>query len=220
MADENKQFVDEFANPHAWLLVADNLHEQAAQIYANRKSSTIVTKINANREIVSQARGIDRPVFLLGGFALENAIKAFLVYENPEWVSNGELSRQLRSHSLIGLQNKSHLIPTREDYIAVLEAFESGLNSWFRYPYALSALDTKKKECLFDRLWEGYGTVMRAYSRELRGLLRNGWNGPHGTFGRWELEGEWLGYKEEKALSVIQTGVIAEHNRDSVLGKE
>ena len=47
MADENKRFVEEFANPHSWLLTADNLHEQATTIYAGRAYSSITTKVDA-----------------------------------------------------------------------------------------------------------------------------------------------------------------------------
>lgn len=89
MADENKRFVEDFANPHCWLLSADNLHEQATAIYSGRANSSIMTNVDGNNVILQQTRGIDKSVFLLGGFALENAIKAFLVYENPSWVSNG-----------------------------------------------------------------------------------------------------------------------------------
>jgi hypothetical protein len=46
-ADENKRFVDEFANPHSWLLTADNLHEQATEIYQTRSRSSITTKLTA-----------------------------------------------------------------------------------------------------------------------------------------------------------------------------
>ena len=70
---------------------------------------------------------IDKSVFLLGGFALENAIKAFLVYENPHWISNGRLSRSLRSHSLTGLQRQSAQIPFKSRYAWVLRGFEEGL---------------------------------------------------------------------------------------------
>jgi hypothetical protein len=93
MADENKRFVEEFANPHSWLLTADNLHEQAAGIYARQAYSSITTKVDANNIVLQQTWGIDKSIFLLSGFALENAIKAFLVYENPHWVSNGRLRR-------------------------------------------------------------------------------------------------------------------------------
>ncbi len=133
MSNRSKLFVEEFANPHSWLLTADNLHEQAAAIYAGRASSSIITKVDADDVILHQSRGIDRSVFLLGGFALENAIKAFLVYENPQWVSNGSLSRHLKSHSLTALQSSSELVPYKRQHISILKAFEDGLDSWFRY---------------------------------------------------------------------------------------
>src|ERR1700733_13375212 len=134
MADENRRFVEEFANPHSWLLTAEHLHEQATALYRTRDQSSLVTKRDANNVVIQQTRGIDKPVFLLCGFALENAIKAFLVYENPNWVSNGRLSSRLKSHNLTGLQKQSKLIPLRKSSVRVLQEFESGLDSWFRYP--------------------------------------------------------------------------------------
>jgi hypothetical protein len=195
MADANKHFVEEFANPHSWLLTADNLHEQAAAIYAGRATSSITTKVDANNTILQQTRGIDKSVFLIGGFALENAIKAFLVYENPHWVSNGRLARELRSHSLTTLQSRSKLIPYKKRHISILKAFEDGLDSWFRYPCALTLEETKEESHLYDRLWHGYSAVMRAYGRKLTILLGKGWRGPHGFYGRWTIKGEHLGYK-------------------------
>lgn len=194
LVDENKRFVEEFANPHSWLMMADDLHEQATTIYENRNRSSILTKVNASGEILQQTRLIDKSVFLLGGFALENAIKAFLVYENPSWISNGRLSTKLRSHSLSGLQKQSKLIPYKTRHIHVLEAFESGLDSWFRYPCAVAVQDTKQESPLFDHLWVSYGKVMCAYGKKLRTLLNKGWNGPHSTYGRWTFQGETLGY--------------------------
>src|ERR1700680_4206364 len=130
MIDVNKRFVDDYANPHAWLLTAENLHEQATIMYSRRAGSSILTKRNAKGEVLQETRGVDKPVFLLGGFALENAIKAFLVYENPHWISNGRLSTNLKSHSLTALQSKSKLIPYKTRYISMLRAFEDGLGSW------------------------------------------------------------------------------------------
>ncbi len=195
MADENKRFVEEFANPHSWLLTADNLHEQATAIYAGRAYSSIRTKIDANNIVLKQTRGIDRSIFLLSGFALENAIKAFLVYENPHWVSNGRLSKNLKSHSLTALQSRSKLVPYKKQHISILKAFEDGLDSWFRYPCALTIEESKEEGHLYDNLWHGYSAVMRAYGRNLTTLLGKGWEGPHGFYGRWIIKGEHLGYK-------------------------
>ncbi|MBY3094914.1 hypothetical protein HFO65_29980 [Rhizobium laguerreae] len=217
LTDENKRFVEVFANPNAWLMMADNLHEQATEIYRGRSGSTIITKVNANQEILRQTRAIDKSVFLLGGFALENAIKAFLVYENPQWVSNGHLSSKLRSHSLSGLQKQSKLIPYKQRYLHVLEAFESGLDSWFRYPCALTVQDSKEEDHLFDDLWDGYCKVMRAYGKKLKTLLGDGWNGPHGWYGRWKIQGPSLGYGEP--LSTRRRVTQSPSNQETVKGK-
>ena len=113
--DPSRVFVDEYANPHAWLQTADRLHEQAVYMYRRRNSSPILTRVDANNVIVEQAVEIDKPIFLLGGFALENVIKAFLVYENPNWISNGRLSGKLKSHRLTELQKLSRHIPFKND---------------------------------------------------------------------------------------------------------
>jgi hypothetical protein len=194
VADENRWFVREFANPHSWLLTAESLHEQATALYRTRDRSSILTRTDANNRVIHQTRGVDKPVFLLGGFALENAIKAFLVYEHPNWVSNGQLSGKLKSHSLITLQERSSLIPYKRKYLWVLRAFESGLDSWFRYPCALTVAETKQGEELYERYWDGYVRVMHAYGKRLTELLDKYWNGPHGFGGRWEVRGETLGY--------------------------
>jgi hypothetical protein len=117
MKDDNAKFV-QMAHPHSWLLTADNLHEQAIQLYSQRGQSFLT---RTDRQGVHLRRdSINRSVFLLGGFALENAIKSFLVYENPHWISNGKLAKQLRSHSLTALQKQSTKIPYRKRYLWVL----------------------------------------------------------------------------------------------------
>jgi hypothetical protein len=193
--EENRRFVEHFANPHSWLLTADDLHEQAAALYRGRSRSSIMTKTDGDNRILRQTVGIDKSVFLLGGFALENAIKAFLVYENPQWISEGRLSGKLKSHNLIKLHALSGIIPFKKKHLWVLEEFESGLESWFRYPCALTMAATLQDRDLRPELWEGYGTVMRAYGKKLTTLLAMGWKGPCGFYGRWETQGEFLGYK-------------------------
>jgi hypothetical protein len=149
--------------------------------------------MDANHVVVEQTRGYDQSVFLLGGFALENLIKALLVYENPHWISNGRLSGKLKSHSLTKLRAQSELIPRRRHYLRTLSAFEAGLDSWFRYPCALTIEDTKASDNLHHHVWEGYLEVICAYARKLTVLLNKGWNGPHGYYGRWIIRGQHFG---------------------------
>lgn len=186
----NELFVQGWANPHSWLLAADDLHEQALAQYRRRDGSVLLIKKDG--ETKSWDR-VDKSIFLLGGFALENAIKAFLVYENPEWVANGRLSHHLRSHSLTKLQAKSKLIPYKQRHIAVLKGFEAGLESWARYPCALTFDRTEEADSLAPELWAGYIRVMRAYGIRLRSLLsKKYWVGPHGFTGRWTFGAGFL----------------------------
>jgi hypothetical protein len=129
---------------------------------------------------------------LLGGFALENAIKAFLVYEYPEWISNGKLSKCLRSHSLTALQGQSALVPYKRRYLWVLRQFEDGLESWARYPCALSADASTMEGKLSAKLWDDYLRVMDAYGVRLKKLLSKPWRGPNGFSGRWTFDGDFL----------------------------
>jgi hypothetical protein len=79
-----KQFEDA-ANPHQWLLTADRLHTQAVEIH-NRRHRGTLTQIGADGVPVASWDDANKATFLLCAFALENAIKAFLIYEYPHWV--------------------------------------------------------------------------------------------------------------------------------------
>jgi hypothetical protein len=85
-------------------------------------------------------------------------------------------------------------IPHKRTYVHVLEAFESGLDSWFRYPCALTVEESKEQGHLYHHLWDGYGKLMHAYGKKLTTLLNKGWKGPHRWSGNWTFQGEFLGY--------------------------
>lgn len=180
------------AHPHSWMLVADNLYEQSVALH-DRLSLGKTTQKDGTGAIVGEWPSSSRSTFLLAGFALENAIKAFLVYEHPEWISNGVLARPLRSHSLVELSQKSALIPWQKRGPAILSRFEQGLESWARYPCALNASETEFEQNLPPALWAGYVSLMRAYGRALMALLQQRWDGPHGVGGYFEFQGTYLG---------------------------
>lgn len=191
--DKNYEFVSEFANPHSWFLVAENLHEEAASLFRRRERSGVTVRRDANGKMLSQTYSVDRPAFLLCAFAIENVLKAFLVYENPQWVSNGILSRQLRSHALIDLHNASRSTPKNPEFIETLAIFENGIESWFRYPCGLTMVETVEQQQFQTDVWDRYSDLMAAYSDRLRVALDKLWKGPHGFSGRWDIQGEFLG---------------------------
>ncbi|SHG81037.1 hypothetical protein [Bradyrhizobium erythrophlei] len=185
MDDVNTKFVD-MANPYSWLVTADNLHEQAQHLYGRRGR---LTYSRLDRHGVSKTwDGTNKSIFLIGGFALENAIKSFLVFENPQWVSNGALAKDLKSHSLTALQEKASLIPYKTKYIWVLKKFEDGIESWARYPCGLSVHTSFDEEILSPGLWDGYVRLINAYFSRMQRLLTKGWRGPHQYHGKWRIK--------------------------------
>lgn len=179
------------AHPHSWLLVADNLHAQAVALYGGRGRS-FTSRLGGTGVVQGQWDATNRSVFLLGGFAMENCIKGYLVYENPAWISNGRLSKQLRSHSLTALASKARNLPYPQRGQWVLQAFEEGLESWARYPCGLTSVVPGEEGILTERLWSGYLRLMRAYGRRLQSMLKRTWRGPHGFEGHFKFSGRFF----------------------------
>lgn len=186
----NREFAD-LANPHSWFLVADNLFEQAVRLREGKSLGTLGLT-DAGGEKLASWPVENRSVFLLAGFALENTLKAFLVYQNPDFVSNGHLSRELRSHKLVKLSRRVKQIPWPIRGEGIIRGFERGLESWARYPCALSASESEWEQVLPETLWRQYKRLMQAYGKRLTILLRRGWEGPHGSGGWWEIRGDFL----------------------------
>lgn len=180
------------ANPHSWLLTADSLHSQAVFLYEQRKYGGVLIR-RGPKGSEKTWDNTNKATYLLCALALENAIKAFLVYEHPEWVSGGYLHREICSHRLVGLSGLSSLIPYQKRDRWVLEAFEEGNESWMRYPCGRRADSVDEERHLQPRLWSGYNRVMRGYGTKLIRLLGKGWQSPEGDWGKWELLGQWLG---------------------------
>tara|TARA_R110002124_G_scaffold44422_1_gene135453 strand:+ start:11195 stop:11800 length:606 start_codon:yes stop_codon:yes gene_type:complete len=170
----------------------DSLHEQAVFIYEHGDGQIMQEK-GPNGRVERTTVLSHKSVFLLAGFALENAIKAFLVYENPHWISNGGLCKNLRSHNLVSLQSQSKFIPNRNRRNRVLQAFEDGLESWARYPCSLTAEGTRDEDSLTLELWLQYLRLIRSYEKRLRELMDEPWKGPHGFSASYRFEGE-VGY--------------------------
>jgi hypothetical protein len=143
--------------------------------------------------VLGQWAATNKATLLLSAFALENAIKAFLIYEHPAWISDGCLHHEICNHKLVALSRKSSLIPYARRDTWVLAAFEEGNESWMRYPCSRRASDLQTEQQMHDKLWTAYLRVMRGYGLKLPRLFRSGWKGPHGFSGSWRTSGRWLG---------------------------
>ncbi len=187
--DQSIEF-EEIANPHSWFLVASELHEQATLL---RDSAT--SKISRHDISGSNSKtwnSSNRTVILLAGFALENIIKAYLIYEHPNYVCNGVLSNKLKTHKLTRLAKDSTLLPYQSQGSNTLKYFEEGLESWARYPCGLNWAQTKEQNVLSGKAWNNYIWLMRSYELRFKKLALKGWSGPHAFKGSFEISGSWL----------------------------
>lgn len=177
-------FVDA-ANPHQWLLTAISLHEQAIALWRNRgKSQLTQTAKDGTRTTWDDT---NRATFLLAAFAMENIIKAFLVYEHPAFIAGGRI-QGITTHDLVKLSEQSTLVPYAMRDRWVFEALAEGSTSWARYPCGRDADDVRPEGQFTARLWVKYCDMMAAYTAKLRKLLTKGWKGPYGRYGNWTFQ--------------------------------
>ena len=147
--EECKRFEEE-ANPHRWFLSASLLHDQAIELHDRRGQGSLIRDDFRDSRTRTVWAATNKATFLLCAFALENAIKAFLVYEYPAWISDGYLHDEICNHKLGALSRKSSLIPYAQRDMWVLAAFEDGNESWMRYPCSRRASDLRAEPQLHD----------------------------------------------------------------------
>lgn len=188
---DNLEFVYH-AKPHSWFLVADDLHSQAEKLMKSFGNGSL-TRRDYRTGNAESWDNTSRSAFLLASFALENLLKAFLIYENPSWISNGNLSKRIRTHDLTALARKASLLPYKEKSLKILHEFNEGNESWARYPCGLSKDTTADPSKMNTKLWSRYMWLIGAFAIRLVKLLRKYWKGPHGFHGRYEIDGCFLG---------------------------
>lgn len=180
------------ANPHSWLLCASNLNDQAVFLQRN-SGRAIMTQTDGEKRVIGSWDMTNKTVFLLGGLALENMIKAFLVFENPAWISNGRLAGDLRTHDLNELQDLSKIIPLKGQYDEALRELGDGIDSWARYPCSRSIETLRPEAVMRPDLWNAYKILMRTYGFDLMvRLSEKVWRGPHGFKGRWTFQSDFF----------------------------
>lgn len=179
---EQKQAFVDAANPHQWYLVALNLHDQAKALWRNRGRGQMTLSGSGRAPVTWD--DTNRATFLLAAFAMENMLKAFLVYEHPETVADGYL-KGIATHDLAKLADQSALVPYKVRDRWAFEALAEGNESWARYPCGRDADDVALEGHFTVELWLKYCDMMAVYAVKMRKLLTKGWTDPYGEYGRW-----------------------------------
>jgi hypothetical protein len=175
----NREFASA-ASPVNWYEVAKLMHENAHVLHDAPQGLVSYTE---GGEWVTRRRS-NRPVFLLAAFAMENLVKAYLIYENPHYIEGGKLSKKLlNGHSLSRLQQECRKIPQPKRTLSVLETLEVGVNCWARYPCSTSLERQTWERAVTPEFWSEYNRVFDLYSTRLEELLSKKWKGAYGEIG-------------------------------------
>lgn len=171
------EFVDR-AHPVAWYEMAKTLHESALKLYQGRGA---IIEFRKSGQPVEKRDIINRPVFLLSGFAMENIIKAYCIYENPSYIENGRLDAVIKTHKIASLRLRCKTVPSPKRQQWIFETLEKGLNSWARYPCGTHAGMDEKELHASQEFWEQYLKSFRSHSERLEKLLKKKWKDPYGN---------------------------------------
>src|ERR1700737_4233362 len=91
------------------------------------------------------------------------------------------------------LEHIGHWIRMRQS-LARFSASVSSFHATSWADFITTRLGFRYTQPLYHHLWDGYSKLMRAYGKKLGQFLNKGWKGPPGTYGRWTLQGDWLGF--------------------------
>lgn len=174
------------AHPLNWYEVAKLMHAGAVKLYESEQGH--ISRWHAN-DGYSTRRETNRPVFLLAAFAMENLLKAYLVFENPHYIEGGKLAKALLNrHGLAKLQMACLNVPAPKRTRFVFEALEVGVSSWARYPCAISIEYETSERDVTPELWTAYVGTFEKYSAKLEKLLSRTWQGAYGEVSRCEFQ--------------------------------
>ena len=196
--DLNQIFVMK-AGPNNWLDYDEELRNSMDYIWERKTWGTKMEydDIDGYKEKSS----ISRTWLLLAGFAIENLIKGLIIAQNPSYISNGKLSRKLRTHKIFNLAMSIEGITLSEEEQNFLRTLEKCIPSWGRYPIPINIDELSTEINATDKLKETFEALFDKLHNQIEGILSKKWKGPHGCT---------LNYSVSDLASGLDTQVVNE----------
>lgn len=139
--NENKSKLSKFivdGAPGEWLSFAEELMN-AAEILWEQNGGPVRSEIIYDKIKVIESKkvsSISRPYFLLVGFAIENLLKGFIVFDDPSTITSGRVKR-IKSHKITNLVKEISEIRLSETELDLCLKIEEAIPYWGRYPIPL-----------------------------------------------------------------------------------
>lgn len=175
--DKNQIFVMKAA-PNNWVDYADELRNSMEYLW-ERESWGV--KIEYDKiDGYNEKSLISRTWLLLAGFAIENLIKGLIIAQYPSYISNGKLSRELRTHKILNLAMSIEGISLSSEEQNLLKIFEKCIPSWGRYPIPIDIEEISAEVNATTKIKVTFETLFDKFNIQIEEILKQGWKGPHG----------------------------------------
>jgi len=166
------------ASPSNWMHYANEL-KTSLDILWKENNSALILNYKSSSNLISKKKSISRPWLLLASFVIENLFKGLLIEENPEYISNGRLSRRVTHHRLNEIAGEISDLELSESEIELVSVLQTCLPYWGRYPIPLTTEEIKEETFASTNLHSKFEQLYYKLDLLLYDRIKNGWAGPH-----------------------------------------
>jgi len=175
--------------PEQWFDYARELKDASIELW--KSHSNVMIAYQTFEEGTFTRKLYSRTYFILMGLAIENLFQGILISEKPEYIKNGQISKEISSgHNLEYLSKKVESIKFKENEIEICRVLSQVIPYWGKYPIPKN-FKKLKSEIFMTEEW--FQELLELYSKlelKLCELNINGIKGPNNVdFPRLYVEG-------------------------------
>jgi len=171
---KNQIFVMKAA-PDQWADYANELRNSMDYLWERKNWGKIINYDDIDG--FTDKSHVSRTWLLLASFAIENLIKGLLIAQNPMYISNGRLSRELTNHKLLNLARSINGISLTSEEQDLLNILETCIPSWGRYPIPISIDEIRTEVIITDKIKLTFKTLFIKYNNQIEEILTQEWKG-------------------------------------------
>jgi len=181
-ANRRTEFVRD-AMPDNWLSYSEEL-ENAAEVLWSHVGDVMTIEgesgIDGSIDLKKSSHHA-RTYVLLAGLALENALKAIIVTQNPALISSGVLHQSLKNHSLTRLAELIGDLQLTKVERRVLQICQDAIPYWGRYPVPLRFAGLKPAEAVTGDFRDTFRALHFRLCKRTYEAIKEGWDSGAGA---------------------------------------
>ena len=167
--------------PTEWFSYAEELMEAAELLWQKSnsvESEIIYTEIENKKNQIVESRkisAISRTYFLLVGFAIENLLKGYIVLNTPSTITQGKISKKLKSHKITNLVKEISEINLSNEELEICKKIEEAIPYWGRYPIPLKYTGIAPDIGVTSKIRKIIKGMYHRLALQLYNEVKNGW---------------------------------------------